>query len=60
MNTHRLRSAADYVLHTIGRFPRNGVHIRYLRMVLIFVLSGAFHSVIDISAGISKDSWSIK
>ncbi|KAK8072791.1 hypothetical protein PG996_006139 [Apiospora saccharicola] len=52
INTHRLNAMSDFLLHDVLRLPKGTKMVRYLRISLIFLLSGIMHVAIDVASGI--------
>ncbi|KAK8016626.1 hypothetical protein PG993_014815 [Apiospora rasikravindrae] len=50
-NTHRLNAMSNFLLHDVLRLPRGTKLVRYLRIWLIFLISGIIHVVIDLASG---------
>ncbi|ETS87869.1 hypothetical protein PFICI_01697 [Pestalotiopsis fici W106-1] len=55
INTHRLNTMSNYLLHDILRLQRGGPLVRYVRTWLIFLLSGVWHVAMDFSSGIAME-----
>ncbi|KAI1866319.1 uncharacterized protein JN550_007707 [Neoarthrinium moseri] len=51
INTHRLNVISNYLLHGVLKLRRDGHWVRYIRIWLIFLLSGVWHVAIDFSSG---------
>ncbi|KAI0409013.1 membrane bound O-acyl transferase family-domain-containing protein [Xylaria palmicola] len=61
INTHRLYVASNWLLHRLLRLPRGKLVVRYLRVCLVFILSGILHVAIDFASGISwRDSGALR
>ncbi|KAK7914119.1 membrane bound O-acyl transferase family-domain-containing protein [Apiospora marii] len=52
INTHRLNAISSFLLHDVLRLSRGTKFVRYLRIWLIFLLSGIMHVAIDVASGI--------
>ncbi|KAK8122767.1 hypothetical protein PG984_011437 [Apiospora sp. TS-2023a] len=53
INTHRLNAMSGFLLHDVLRLRRGTKLVRYMRISLIFLLSGIMHVAIDVASGIS-------
>ncbi|KAI1493660.1 membrane bound O-acyl transferase family-domain-containing protein [Biscogniauxia mediterranea] len=53
INTHRLNVMSYYLLHDMLGLKRGSKLVRYMRIWLIFLISGIWHVAIDFSSGIS-------
>ncbi|KAI0200184.1 membrane bound O-acyl transferase family-domain-containing protein [Astrocystis sublimbata] len=61
INTHRLYVASNWLMHTLLRLPRGSSAVRYLRVFLVFILSGILHVGIDFASGIEwRESGALK
>ncbi|KAI0975054.1 membrane bound O-acyl transferase family-domain-containing protein [Xylaria arbuscula] len=52
INTHRLYVVSNWLLHRLLRLPRGNLAVRYLRVFIVFILSGILHVGIDFASGI--------
>ncbi|PHH88185.1 hypothetical protein CDD83_7859 [Cordyceps sp. RAO-2017] len=55
-NTHKLVSISNFILGDLLRLPRSGRPARFLRLCIVFLVSGLFHVAIDVSSGIDARS----
>ncbi|KAK7961880.1 membrane bound O-acyl transferase family-domain-containing protein [Apiospora aurea] len=55
-NTHRLNAMSSFLLHDVLRLPRGTKPVRYLRIWMIFLISGLMHVAIDFASGIPLGS----
>ncbi|KAI2769577.1 membrane bound O-acyl transferase family-domain-containing protein [Daldinia loculata] len=51
-NSHWLHALANYVVYNIFRLRKSGSLVRYMRICLMFAISGVIHIAIDFSSGI--------
>ncbi|KAI1460936.1 membrane bound O-acyl transferase family-domain-containing protein [Annulohypoxylon moriforme] len=51
-NTHRLRTLSNFFIRDVLRIRKNAKLVRFLRIWVVFLISGLMHVAIDFSAGI--------